>query len=167
MSRKRPFLLCEGSPLLDLPNELLTSIIEHIEDGSALHSLALTCSFLHHLTEPFFYRWIFLRTGRQAIGLSEAFKYCPERAEAIQKIDLRCHWRQERGISSLVSVIIKAKNLRELTIESPYCHHPYGDNIGEWQRAMYELLRPLYEFNTLEGSIINQLPRLTKCERSL
>ena len=145
-------------PLLELANELIDMIVSHIDDIDTLRSFALTCSRLQYLTELELYRSVFQRTGKQAINLLAAITSREERAQAIHVIDSRCKSQHRDGLVSMAPVIGKAKNLKQLTIESPYCNGCNGRDDGDWNSTMYELLLPVYDIWST-----NTLPRLTKC----
>lgn len=151
-------------PLLQLANELVAAIIGQIDDIHTLRSLARTCHCLQYLAEAILYRSIFHRTGTQAALLSHAVASRPERAEVIHVIDSRCEYSRRGGLLSLVSVIATAKNLRELTIESPFCNHAYGNttDIWNWQRLMSQLLAPVLPSKSNQTLSLsgNTLPRL-------
>lgn len=131
------------SSLLDLPTELITDIVEYINDLETFRALVSTCSRLQSITEPALYRSIFHRTGEAAIDLCKAIDARPERANAINVIESRCKWQKRAGLISLAPVISRAKNLKELTIESPYCNNAYGKEVELWRRTMFCLLRPI------------------------
>lgn len=129
--------------LLDLPNELVADILEHIKDTEDIRSIAQVCSRLQDVAEPRLYDSIFHRTGVAAVNLKEAVEGRPERASYIQIIDSRCKWPRRNGLIALGSIIAKSHNLRELTIESPYCKNAYGQEAEIWKETMYQLLRPI------------------------
>ncbi len=145
-------------PLLRCPSEIIEGIISFLNEHSDLRSFASTCSKLQPLTEAALYHTVFHRTGDAAVQLVETIEALPARAKYIQIIDSRCKWQKRMGLKSLASVIEQATNLRELTIESPYCKYAYGKEAAEWRETMYALLRPI----CLEGCF----PILRDCKCS-
>lgn len=129
--------------LLELPNEIFTDILDYIEDVATLRSIASVCSRLQDLVEPRLYEHIFHRSGEQALELRRAIDGRRKRATYIHTIDSRCKWTKRHGLISLDSVIARAHNLRDLTIESPYCKNAYGHEKEIWRQTMYHLLRPI------------------------
>ena len=75
--------------MLVLSDEMLLSIIEAIEDLNGLRSLALTCSYLQTLVEPFIYHSILVRTRRDALALANSIVNRSDRLGAIQTIESR------------------------------------------------------------------------------
>lgn len=129
--------------LLELPSELLTDILDYIEDEATFRSIASVCSQLQDIVEPRLYEHIFHRSGEQALNLRRAIDARSKRASYIQRIDSRCKWSKRHGLISLDSVIARAYNLKDVTIESPYCNNAYGHETEIWRRTMYHLLRPI------------------------
>lgn len=151
-------------PLLHLPNELIADIVEYIEDTETLRALARTCSRLQSIAELALYQSIFHRTGEAAIRLCEAVETRPERADGIHVIDSRCKWQKRAGLVSLAPVISRAKNLRELTIESPYCNNAYGKEAELWRRTMSCLLQPVCASKLYRNGIESIGSQLKRCK---
>ena len=152
--------------LLQLPNELIGDIFEHINDRKTLKSLAQTCRRVQELAEPVLYRSILMRSSRQLYKLSGAIESRKERVEAIHAIDLRYTWQQRKWLGSTASVRVlpiqslsnnnhmltlgkligQATNMRQLTIESPYCNRSVGNESDLWRETMYKLLTNVYVY---------------------
>lgn len=150
-------------PLLDLANELIVVILEHVDDPKELRAVALTCRHLQNLAEPLLYRSIFHTTGRQIVRLKEAITARKQRSHAIQIIESRCKLRQIGNLQELASIIANSKNLTDLTIESPFCNYAYGSKKTEWQRTMFDLLYPVYAMKAALDCSGPSLTRLTNC----
>ena len=148
--------------LTELPSELIADIIEHVDNRETLVSLAGVCSELRNLTEPVLYRSILQRTGAEAVRLQKAIKARPCRARWLHTIDSRCKFSKREGLISMASVIMKARSLKELTIESPYCNRTHGDEYDHWKTTMYQMLCPLSTNNNAPF-----LPHLRKCMLAL
>ena len=93
--------------LTDLPNELLTTIINYIDDATTLRTLARSCSQLQNIVEPLLYQHVFHRTGEAAVKLRHAVLARPERADSIQVIDSRCKWQRQQNLISLATVSVR------------------------------------------------------------
>jgi hypothetical protein len=132
--------------LSDFPEELLLAIVESLGDADALRILALTNRKFQGLAELVLYRTIFFREEDELERLHDALKQDPRRAKAVQTIDARCHLSQSpswdeariiRGLQrphfhTLKDVLKMTTNLRDLTLESPYC------NFDMWRRHATE-----------------------------
>lgn len=139
--------------LLDLVDELVLSILEEIDSAQDLRSLARTCSPLQALSEPLLYRDIALHSRRDALTLASSIVSRPSRLQAIRKIDVRYRYvTRDCRLDVLVDIIWKARNLQELTVESPFCNHVQSYARYGWLENMNALLRPICDFS---------IPRLT------
>ena len=63
---------CRRQSLFQLANELINTVILHVDDHDTLRSVAHIWSHLQDLVEPILYRYIFQRTSNQAVELSKA-----------------------------------------------------------------------------------------------
>lgn len=131
------------SPIHSLPNELIGNVFEYLQDVENLLSLITVCSRFNSIVESILYRSIFHRSGEAAVTLRKAVEAKPKRAKHITNIDSRCRWQKREGLISLATVISSATNLRELTIESPYCNNAYGKETELWRSTMSQLLKPI------------------------
>jgi len=113
-------------PLLSLIDELLISIIQHVESKDDLCSLVLACSRLQGLAEPALYRFILIRKGTYAIRFSGCIARRPVRASFIRALHIRYRHLDRHGIEALNSCLRIMYNLRELMIEAPCCNDTHG-----------------------------------------
>lgn len=142
--------------MLELVDELLIAIIDHVDDLAALRNLARTCHRLNALTEPAIYRDIFLRGRNDTSALAASLVNRPERLQAIRSIEARPQYNhQECRLDVLENIVRRAPKLQHLIAESPFCNHVQyrGVKYG-WAESMRALLRPVCDFST---------PRLTSC----
>ncbi|KAK3068376.1 hypothetical protein LTR53_014109 [Teratosphaeriaceae sp. CCFEE 6253] len=127
--------------LLDLADELLIAIIEHLHnDSPALHALSHTSAHLRPLAENVLYRDPLIRRPATLHRLLQNLHARPQRREYIHTLDARCEYRPYRApaFASLPSLLEQAPQLRELTIESALA------NCGRWQspdERNYEYVR--------------------------
>lgn len=135
--------------MLELVDELLIAIIDHINDLAALHSLARTCHRLNGLAEPAIYRDILLRGRNHTSALATSLVSRPERLQAIRSIEARPQYNhQECRLYVLESIIRRAPKLQQLTVESPFCNHvQYREATYGWEESMRALLRPICHFS--------------------
>lgn len=152
-------------PLLELPAELVASIIEQVQDIKTLHSLATVSRQIQPLAEIELYRHAFMRKGSEVANLASSLKARPDRTKALQCIDARFQWRFQQGIIGLATVLGACRALREVTIESPCCNNNRWRGAPWWNSMMQTLLRPFYEASSMaqEGTLCEKpLQNLTK-----
>ncbi|KAK3110363.1 hypothetical protein LTR53_015423 [Teratosphaeriaceae sp. CCFEE 6253] len=127
--------------LLDLADELLVAIIEHLHnDSPALHALSHTSAHLRPLAENVLYRDPLLRRPATLHRLLQNLHARPQRREYIHTLDARCEYRPYNApaFASLPSLLEQAPQLRALTIESALA------NCGRWgspNERHYEYVR--------------------------
>ncbi|KAF7197497.1 hypothetical protein HII31_01307 [Pseudocercospora fuligena] len=134
--------------LLDLPNELVSIIIEHVESVAILKTLCRTCRRLQYLTEPVLYRYALIRTGVETEFIRSALTHSTrgkDRAAALQKIDIPCHPRFHQNFQEVARLLTAVSNLKELMIESPECNTSDFESEAEWQQMVGYLFRPFQE----------------------
>ncbi|KAH9845699.1 hypothetical protein Tdes44962_MAKER01130 [Teratosphaeria destructans] len=133
--------------LLKLPDELIVCIVDCLNHHlPTLRQLAQVNAQFQALAEERLYRHIFFRRDVELQRLHAAISLRPSRATAVQSIDLPCQLdaaefdlfcfrrRVKDGSTNfeLVSdVLVKTVNVRELTLESPYCN--VVDSIPMWE----------------------------------
>jgi len=166
-----------ASPFLDLPNELAITIIEQLEDPTALSRLALTCRRLQILSEPYLYQAIFYRSGSDAERILAAVEACPKRGAAIRSIEARLSWKGEpEAHRNLAGILERAPHIRELIIESPYCNNSRWRKLeaarARWGLVMERLFEPMasaaglaidisYELSSVPFAPLQELTTLT------
>ncbi|EME81300.1 uncharacterized protein MYCFIDRAFT_88010 [Pseudocercospora fijiensis CIRAD86] len=145
--------------LLDLPNELVSTIIEHVESVAILKTLCRTCRRLQYLTEPVLYRYALIRTGVETEFIHGAITHHTrgrDRAAALEKIDIPCHPRFHQNFQEVARILAAVSNLKELMIESPECNTSDFESEAEWQQMVGSLFRPFRD--ALSGIITERLP---------
>ncbi|KAL5372252.1 hypothetical protein DPSP01_013648 [Paraphaeosphaeria sporulosa] len=115
------------SGLLALVDELLLSIIDHLDSRDALCSLAACCHRLQGLTEPYIWRFLLVTSGDRARNIAAALDVRETRSSYIQELSIRYPDCDREGIQELNHFIVLMDKLRHLTIESP-C-----PNNSEWK----------------------------------
>lgn len=107
------------SRLLSLADELILAVIEQIQDLEALRNLTLTCKKVRGLAEPYVYKDIFIRTGRQAQRLRDVIAANPERALAVRHLDVKYKHDDELGMDCLNTMCRFFQNMKSWEIETP------------------------------------------------
>ncbi|KAF2773476.1 hypothetical protein EJ03DRAFT_333584 [Teratosphaeria nubilosa] len=155
-------MLCH---LLKLPDELIVSIVDCLgHDLEPLRQLAQVNAQFQALAEERLYRHIFFRRDIELQRLHAAISISPSRAKAVKSIDLRCQLddaefdlfcfrrRVKEGSSNfelVADLLVKTLNVRELTMESPYCNVVQGipmwepTNDATWGRTLLAWFRPI------------------------
>jgi hypothetical protein len=77
-------------PLMDLPHELIASVIECATDPKSLASLSTSCRLLHSLAEPLIYHRFLLRSGKEMTKLERILWSRKERMAMIRDFDFAC-----------------------------------------------------------------------------
>lgn len=128
----------------NLPNEVISGIVEHLE-GDSLRTFCLTSTRFNALAEPVLYRQILLRKGQECIEFLKSVNAREGRASAIHSIDARCLYGHQNGLDHIATLLRRAGNLHELTIESPVCNYQHWRYDYNWKHLMASLLEPLVE----------------------
>lgn len=113
--------------LLALVDELLLSIIDHIDTRDALCKLAASCRRFQGLAEPYIWRSLLVTNGDSARNIAAALDIREARSSYIQELSIRYPDYSKDGIQELNHFIVLMNKLRHLTIESP-C-----PNNSEWK----------------------------------
>ena len=115
--------MAQAVSLLTLPDELLLCVLSHLSDEQdALSAIACACHKLQDLAEPFIYASKLITQGSQLSRLSDALATRKERVKWVHGLDLRCRHTHTEGVSLMNTLLPSLVNLRELTIESPWCN---------------------------------------------
>ena len=159
--------MAQPSLLLALPDELVLCVLSHLsDDRDSLSAIACACRRLQDLAEPFVYASNLITAGSQVQGLSHALTARKERVRLVQSLDLRCRFRYTAGMSIIMTILPALVNLKELTIESPWCNHSaaspdaWDDEIESYARIFRDA-SPLA--NSYDGEPDQPLARLQSC----
>jgi hypothetical protein len=154
-----------GKPrqLLDLPDELLASILGNLDFDSLLE-VVLVCKHLGDLADPFLYHNIEILTGEQGAGLSYSLLERPSRAKRIRSFLVSTKLGETDGLAQLPPLISRMSNLQELRLETPDCNKEEPADRVPWLN-----LQNRYERVFEGGSILfpdrarRYLPNLQSC----
>ncbi|KAE9378628.1 hypothetical protein N431DRAFT_477846 [Stipitochalara longipes BDJ] len=149
--------------LLELVDELLIGIIDHVESKDDLRSLVLACSRLQGLAEPALYQFILIRRGVEAVQLSDAISSRPIRASFIRSLHIRYLHAYKKDIGVLNHNLKKMCSLQELMIEAPCCNdnHRLGDGFKSQGKIDYAEYFAFASSMTLESQPRVQVPLQT------
>lgn len=134
MSRQEPGstqLALAPHGLLSLVDELLLTIIDHIDSRQALCNLAVTCTRFQDLVEPYIWRELLVLTGNHARNIAAAFDKREARIDYVKSLAVRYKDGEREGIEELNHSMALMGNLKHLQVESP-C-----PNNLEWRAGMY------------------------------
>ncbi|KAL8788285.1 MAG: hypothetical protein Q9195_007382 [Heterodermia aff. obscurata] len=153
--------------LLALPDELLLGILSCLSaEQSALSAVACACRRLQNLAEDFIYASNLIIKGSQAQRLSHALTARKDRVRLVHSLDLRCRFAHAAGMSVMNTLLPGLVNLKELTIESPWCNHS-AVSTEVWDDALESYAQTFRDASLLANSYEarpNQpLARLQSC----
>ncbi|KAJ4352203.1 uncharacterized protein N0V89_007550 [Didymosphaeria variabile] len=106
-------------PLFSLPNELIATIVEALDDRPALVALAQTCQKLHPLAEARVFRNIYIRDGTSVARLAEILDQRPERFRMIKHLEATPTVHAWRRIEQMPELAGRMARLKSLKIEAP------------------------------------------------
>ena len=156
--------------LLTLPDELLLGVLSHLPgEPESLSAIACACRRLQDLAEPFIFASNLITNGSQVPRLSHALTARKERLRSVHSLDLRCRFEHTAGMTSMMTLLPALVNLKQLTIESPWCNRPrvsppaWDDEVESYARIFRDasLLA-----NSYDGGPTQPLARLQSCEDS-
>ena len=150
--------------LMELPEELVALIVDHVTDLTTLRHLACTCSTLQRLAEPKIWRYLSIRTGSRAARLFEVLgprcmfpgngtvilQDLSRRTLAVTVLDIPCdplRWRSFQDFAVVLKLIEACKNLTELMIESPACNTGQFEGEQEWSLMNMAIFNP-FQYST-------------------
>lgn len=156
--------------LLELPTELLVSIIEQIDSIDTLRRLAICSRQLQGLTEPLIYHRLLLRNGRKTEHIVRSLRARPDRAIAIRNLVIACETGvpQSFGPSGIAGVLNRAMRLETLYFESPECNSANFEPHAPWTYMFDRIIRPFQDATASPGGSL-PAPRPLQClkEREL
>ena len=150
--------------LLNLPNELIAHVVEFVEDATALRRLACTCRQVQAHAEPVLYRSLLVRSGSRIKDVVDAIEARSERASAIHFLDVPCDSVRSEDITGVATLMMKAKNMKHLMIESPSCNSAEFEDEKAWRDMTEELFRPFHAAVGRSELSPRPLQLLTKCK---
>lgn len=107
--------------LMDLPDEILVSIISLLDFDSLFHATHVNKHF-HALAEPFLYESVTVLHGDKALDLSDALSINRSRAEWVRSLLISTKFGQEHALFKLPQFIRSMRNVQDLRLETPDCN---------------------------------------------
>ncbi|OTA34170.1 hypothetical protein BTJ68_06311 [Hortaea werneckii EXF-2000] len=146
--------------LLDLPDELLVSIVEQLDgDRRTLCTLSLVSKRFQALSEALLYSSIFYRHGFLAERILEAVKTRLDRGAAIRSLESRMHPAgSPEAHASIAGILRRAPRLQEAIIESPYCNHERwrkAEARTRWGSALEKIFQPFVEGSAIAAQVLS------------
>ena len=146
--------------LLDLPDELLVSIVEQLDgDRHTLCTLSLVNKRFQALSEALLYSSIFYRHGFLAERILEAVKTRLDRGAAIRSLESRMHPAgSPEAHASIAGILRRAPRLQEAIIESPYCNHERwrkAEARTRWGSALEKIFQPFVEGSAIAAQVLS------------
>lgn len=129
-------------PLLDLPNELIALVVEAIDHVATLANLACTSRRVQELTEPVLWRHLLFSGSSTARGIVAAMNSRSKRADAVMSLNVPCDLHFGPDLAILASIMQTAKNVTEVTVQSPRCNQEDFETAQEWSPMMDALCLP-------------------------
>ena len=102
--------------ILELPPELMTSIIDQIRDFPALRCLARTCAAFRLIPEACMWKHVHLEDSSKVGGICGALQARSNRQDVVRSIVLIYQPGHLQGYSSILD---QTRNLKHLTLEPP------------------------------------------------
>ena len=128
--------------ILDLPDELITLIIEQVPDAETLSKLASTCRHIQGMAEAKLYRSIEIRRGSRAKRILKATNARRERATAIHYLSVPCDSERRQGFGAYGRLLMCAVNLKEFSFESPECSTGDFEDEDTWEEMADLMFTP-------------------------
>jgi hypothetical protein len=151
--------------LLQLPEEILSSILAQVDDLDDLERLARTCIRLNHIAEAYLYRSIVISYGFQAVILSKAIAKKPQRASWVRNLLVSTKYDDGDGVDEIVPALRLMHNLQGLSLETPDCNRKLPKDRVFWVQ-LQERYERIFEHSSMivPPSVQNQnLQRLRSC----
>ena len=157
-------------PILELPNELIACIVEHIDKRATLQRLACTCRRMQQLTEPALYRSILISDYSEAREILRALNARNDRCAAVQILDFPLSDDISRHAYRSVfkpyeALINRTINVRELMIESPSCNSAEFEDPDQWERMTDHLFAPFRSVSVLANDTVLSVKPLQKLKK--
>ena len=134
--------------ITNLPDELLSSIVSHVEDPSYLNHLSCVSSRVNSLAEPYLYRSVVIYHGSQALLLARAISARTFRASYVRRLLVSVRFDDSAGVEAVPSLIGKLTNLQVLDLETPDCNQKLPEERLSWIR-LQERYERIFELSSL------------------
>ena len=151
--------------ILELPDEIITLIVEEVDHVKTLIALASTSHRIQDIAERRLYRHLFVRSGDALKRCYNSTQKLSERLKAIQKLVMPCDSLELQCFTTTEEVLRKATNLKEVMIESPHCNDGGFEGLDEWMLMYDHIFKPFGSDDCLhrleKGESLHQSSSLT------
>ena len=149
--------------LLDLPDEILLSVLSYVPERPDVIKILLTNRHLNRLAEPFLYNTVQVTHGAQAKIIAANIRSRQVIATWIRSLLVSTKFGDDDGLERLPQCLSKMCNLKELRLETPDCNQKPAEDRVSWTR-----LQDQYETVFENASIAppqppSYLPGLESC----
>ena len=152
------------SRLLNLPEEVLDSIIANVTADEDLAEVVLVCRRLNALADPYRYNYINVVRSRQAQWLVHSLQNRPSRAKFLKSLLVSTAFGDDAGLQKLPPQLFMLNNLEALSLETPDCNQKPSAEREPWI-SLQERYERLFEQSSM---VVPQdqraLSRLKSCE---
>lgn len=155
-------MIVQNSPLLALPDEILVTIVEHLEYESLLAAKAVS-SHLRALAEPRIYRDYEIGHGKKSLRLAALIEANPERATWLRSVLVSTRFEEDGGLWHFPDQLRQMRNLRDLVLETPDCNHKLPVERVNWV-MLQEEYESIFSMSTLDVAVEERvLGQLQRC----
>lgn len=152
----------EDSKLLQLPDEILISVVSFL-DSEDLLKARLTSSHLNELAQPFIYSELDISRGYKAERIAKLIRADDRKAKWLKSVLVSTKHEHDEGLAAFPELLRGMRNLRQLILETPDCNARVSSDRIKWLK-----LQEQYEQIFLESSVMvpreeRLLPVLESC----
>lgn len=123
--------IVQNSPLLALPDEILITIVEHLEYESLL-AVKSVSTHLRALAEPRIYRDYEVGHGKKSHILALLLDNNPKRASWLRSVLVSTRYEDDDGLIFFPDQLRQMRNLKDLTLETPDCNSKLPVDRVNW-----------------------------------
>lgn len=106
-------------PLLDLPAEIIVSVVDAVSPRNDLIALAQTCTTLRDAAEKRLFRTIEIHDGAKVASLTTVLNARPARFAYVRKLAVTPYTENWDRVQTMPRLIRRMHNLRWLQVENP------------------------------------------------
>lgn len=136
--------------LLELPEELICLVIEHVDQLKSLERLSRTCHQLQRLAEPKLYRHRTLRSGYDGEELLYALDMQTARESYIHRLAYLMNSEFDQSFEIMQDLLARSTHLKDFSFESPECNTSDFEDEDDWMEMTNHLFRPFQDATALQ-----------------
>jgi hypothetical protein len=131
--------------LLLLPDELISLIVDYLDDSKTLRNLARSCRRIQEIAEHKLYRALLIRSGPKTKAIKRSFSNRLGRARALLYLECPLKNDEPQSFDSLDHILRSATRLREIMFESPACNSSDFEDSVAWEHMTRHIFSPFQE----------------------